>query len=100
MLLASLVLSIVSWSALAYAIEQRQLLLLAVACLIGGLGEANIAIAQSAVADVATSDQRGRLFAYTYTASSCADTSAVRFLVAWRSPALDSACRSGQSSPC
>ncbi len=70
-LLGSLVLSILSYVFIAWAIHERQFVVLTIACLVGGLGEANIAIAQSAVADFAGPEDRGRLFAYIYTASSC-----------------------------
>lgn len=43
-----------------------------VACLLAGLAEANIALAQSAVADVTRPDQRSRLFGYVYLSSSLA----------------------------
>src|ERR1700710_2928025 len=42
------------------------------ACLLAGLAEANIAIAQSAIADLAPPAQRGRLFGYVYLSSSLA----------------------------
>ncbi len=69
-LLASLTAAVVCYAIIALAIRQRDLILLGFACLIGGLSESNIAIAQSAVADVAHSQDRGRLFAYIYTACS------------------------------
>ena len=40
-----------------------------VACFLAGLSEANIAIAQSAIADVAPAAERGRLFGYVYLSS-------------------------------
>ncbi len=46
--------------------------LLSAFCLLAGLAEANIAIAQSSVADVAPAAQRGRLFGYVYLSSSLA----------------------------
>lgn len=70
-LIASLALAAICYAGIAIAIATRQLALLGVACLFGGLSESNIAIAQSAVADVAAPDDRGRLFAYIYTACSC-----------------------------
>ena len=69
-LLASLATAVICYGLVAYAVQERQLGLLAVACLIGGLCESNIAIAQSAVADVASPEDRGRLFAYIYSACS------------------------------
>ena len=69
-LLASLALALVCYALIAVAIATRQLLLLGIGCLIGGLSESNIAIAQSAIADVARPEDRGRLFAYVYSACS------------------------------
>jgi MFS family permease len=69
-LLVSLAVAVTCYAIIAFAIEQRNLILLGVACLIGGLSESNIAIAQSAVADVAGPKDRARLFAYIYTACS------------------------------
>ena len=69
-LLASLACAVVCYAIVAFAIQQRNVILLGCACLIGGLSESNIAIAQSAVADVAQPEDRGRLFAYIYTACS------------------------------
>jgi DHA1 family tetracycline resistance protein-like MFS transporter len=70
-LLASLALALVCYALIALAIAYKQLELLAFACLIGGLSESNIAVAQSAIADVAQPEDRGRLFAYVYSACSC-----------------------------
>jgi MFS family permease len=69
-LLASLAVAVICYAIVALAIQHRDLILLGFACLIGGLSESNIAIAQSAVADVAQPEDRGRLFAYIYTACS------------------------------
>jgi DHA1 family tetracycline resistance protein-like MFS transporter len=69
-LLASLALALVCYALIAVAIATRQLVLLGIGCLIGGLSESNIAIAQSAIADVARPEDRGRLFAYVYSACS------------------------------
>ncbi len=69
-LLVSLAIAVICYAIIAIAIQERNLILLGFACLIGGLSESNIAIAQSAVADVAQPDDRGRLFAYIYTACS------------------------------
>lgn len=46
--------------------------LLMVSLLIAGISQANIVIAQSAIADVASSNERGRLFGYIYLSSSLA----------------------------
>ncbi len=69
-LLASLAVAVACYGLVAFAVQERRLALLALACLIGGLCESNIAIAQSAVADVAGPRDRGRLFAYIYSACS------------------------------
>jgi predicted MFS family arabinose efflux permease len=69
-LLTSLASAVVCYAIIALAIRKRDPILLGFACLVGGLSESNIAIAQSAVADVAQPQDRGRLFAYIYTACS------------------------------
>jgi MFS family permease len=71
-LLISLVASAAFYSLMALALHLHSLALLAVACLLAGLAEANIAIAQSAIADVAPTAARGRLFGYVYLSSSLA----------------------------
>jgi MFS family permease len=71
-LLASLALSAVFYGGIALALHVQSLPLLIVACLLAGLAEANIAIAQSAIADVAPAASRGRLFGYVYLSSSLA----------------------------
>lgn len=71
-LLASLAVSTLCYGAVALAISRRSLWLLGLACLVGGLAESNVAIAQGAVADVARPEERGRLFGYIYTVISCA----------------------------
>jgi MFS family permease len=71
-LLASLGASIAFYALIALALHLHSLALLAVACVAAGLAEANIAIAQSAVADVAPAAERGRLFGYVYLSSSLA----------------------------
>ncbi|MGH6937704.1 MFS transporter, partial [Hypericibacter sp.] len=65
----SLLVSIAAYVLISWGIEARSLILLAAGCLIGGLAESNIAIAQSAISDVAEPDERPRLFAWVY--SSC-----------------------------
>lgn len=57
---------------IAIAVEARLLALLMIACFVAGLAEANIAVAQSAVADIAPPQQRSRLFGYVYLSSSLA----------------------------
>lgn len=71
-LLGSLTASAVFYAGIALALHLRSLPLLVATCLFAGLAEANIAIAQSAVADVAPAAQRSRLFGYVYLASSLA----------------------------
>lgn len=68
-LMISLLVSIAAYLLISWGIEARSLALLAAGCLIGGLAESNIAIAQSAISDVADPDERPRLFAWVY--SSC-----------------------------
>jgi DHA1 family tetracycline resistance protein-like MFS transporter len=71
-LLVSLAASAACYVLIAIALDAGSLALLMAACLLAGFSEANIAIAQSAIADVAPSSQRGRLFGYVYLASSLA----------------------------
>jgi MFS family permease len=71
-LLASLVASACCYALIAFALHLHSLPLLMAACLLAGLAEANIAIAQSAIADIAPARQRGRLFGYVYLSSSLA----------------------------
>ena len=71
-LLISLVASTACYALIGLALEIHSLALLMGACLLAGLGEANIAIAQSAIADVAAPSQRSRLFGYVYLSSSLA----------------------------
>lgn len=71
-LLASLAASAVFYGLMALALHLHSLALLALACLLAGLSEANIAIAQSAIADVAPAAERSRLFGYVYLSSSLA----------------------------
>ncbi len=71
-LLVSLAASTACYGLIAFALHLGSLPLLMVACALAGLSEANIAIAQSAIADVAPADQRPRLFGYVYLSSSLA----------------------------
>ena len=71
-LLVSLAASAAAYGLIAVAVQARTFWLLAVACFVAGLAEANIAVAQSAVADVAPAQQRSRLFGYVYLSSSLA----------------------------
>ena len=43
-----------------------------VACFVGGLFEANVAVTQSALADASEESERGRVFGYVYLAISLA----------------------------
>ena len=71
-LLASLLASACCYALIAIALSAGSLALLMVACFLAGLSEANITIAQSAIADLASPGQRGRLFGYVYLSSSLA----------------------------
>lgn len=71
-LLTSLATSTALYGMLALALHLRSLPLLVLTCLLAGFSEANIAIAQSAVADVSAAADRGRLFGYVYLSSSLA----------------------------
>jgi DHA1 family tetracycline resistance protein-like MFS transporter len=71
-LLVSLAASSALYGLLALALHLQSLALLVLACLLAGLSEANIAIAQSAIADVSEAADRGRLFGYVYLCSSLA----------------------------
>ena len=61
-----------AYALIATAVQTRTLGLLIAACFLAGLAEANIVIAQSAVADIAPPQQRSRLFGYVYLSSSLA----------------------------
>lgn len=63
-LLISLVITTFCFGGLGYAIQIQNLSFFVVISFIMGLAEANIAIAQSAVADVTTEKNRTRMFAY------------------------------------
>ena len=71
-LLVSLAASACCYGLIALALHEGSLPLLMVACALAGLSEANIAIAQSAIADLAPVADRGRLFGYVYLSSSLA----------------------------
>lgn len=51
---------------IAFSLDAQLLWLLMAACFLAGLTESNVAICQSAIADISTEDDRGRLFAYLY----------------------------------
>jgi MFS family permease len=71
-LLVSLAASAFCYALIAVAVGTRTFELLLVACFFAGLSEANIAVAQSAVADIAPVNERSRLFGYVYLSSSLA----------------------------
>lgn len=59
----SLSITIVCLFGIAYAIFIKSLLLLAIGCFVAGLGESNMALALSAIADLTTHETRGSAFA-------------------------------------
>jgi len=65
-LLISLVFVIFFYCVIAISLDIKSLWLLMTACFLCGLTESNVAICQSAIADVSTTDDRGRLFGYLY----------------------------------
>ena len=69
-LTVSLFIAVAAYLLISLGIELRSLALIASGCLIGGLAESNIAIAQSAISDVAGPDERPRLFAWIYSCCS------------------------------
>lgn len=66
----SLLIAAASYVVISLGIEWRSLALLASGCLIGGLAESNIAIAQSTISDVSEPEERPRLFAWVYSCCS------------------------------
>jgi MFS family permease len=71
-LIASLTATTVLYGAIAAALTIQSLPLLMVACFLAGLSEANIVIAQGAIADTAPRSERNRLFGYIYLSASLA----------------------------
>ena len=71
-LLATLALVVVVYAVLATALEEGLLLLLMVACFLGGIFEGNVTIGQSAIADVTNPEERGRFFGYVFVVISSA----------------------------
>jgi DHA1 family tetracycline resistance protein-like MFS transporter len=71
-LIVSLIASISCYVLIAAAVQSRALGLLMLACFLAGLAEANVAVAQSGVADIAPVAQRSRLFGYVYLSASFA----------------------------
>ena len=72
MLLASLSVTTLCYALISAALTLQSLALLMAASLVCGLAEANIVIAQSAIADVTTEASRNRLFGYIYLSASLA----------------------------
>lgn len=62
----TLILSIFFYAAIAFSIDMKMLWVLMGACFLAGLTESNVAICQSAIADISSTEDRGRLFAYLY----------------------------------
>ncbi len=71
-LLLTLAVGVAGYLVISGAIAASNLPLLMAASFVTGLFEANVAIAQSAIADVADGARRGTLFGYVYLASSLA----------------------------
>ncbi|MEJ0020142.1 MAG: MFS transporter [Acetobacteraceae bacterium] len=71
-LAVSLLLTLGAYVIVALGVELRSEILLACGCLLSGLAESNVTIAQSAVADVTRPEDRPRLFAWIYSACSIA----------------------------
>jgi len=71
-LLASLGATTFGYALIGAALTLQSLPLLMAASLLAGLSEANIVIAQSAIADVSTAASRARLFGYVYLSASLA----------------------------
>jgi DHA1 family tetracycline resistance protein-like MFS transporter len=72
MLLSSLAATTAWYALIAVALSEQSLALLMVASLGAGLSEANIVIAQGAIADAASEGDRPRLFGYIYMSASLA----------------------------
>ncbi|MBV9165420.1 MAG: MFS transporter [Solirubrobacterales bacterium] len=71
-LLASLAATTALYGAIAAALEVESLPLLMIACFLAGLCEANVVIAQGAIADATPREDRNRLFGYIYLSASLA----------------------------
>ncbi len=71
-LLVSLVATTICYAIFAYSLQIEYMPLLMAISLVTGLAEANIVIAQSAIADVTTEENRSRLFGYIYMSASSA----------------------------
>jgi predicted MFS family arabinose efflux permease len=71
-LLISLAITTLGYAVIAWSLTSGSFALLAGACLVTGLAEANIVTAQSAIADVSPPEQRNRFFGYIYMSVSLA----------------------------
>jgi MFS family permease len=71
-LIASLSSTTVLYIGIAGALVLQNLPLLMVACFVAGLSESNIVLAQGAIADTASREDRNRLFGYVYLSASLA----------------------------
>lgn len=71
-LIISLCVSVLCYIFIAIALSLQNLLVLMIALLFAGLAEANVAIAQSAIADVSNENDRSRLFGYIFLSASSA----------------------------
>jgi MFS family permease len=71
-LLLSLYIAPICYALIALSLQYHNLILLMIGCLIAGLSQANIIIAQSAIADLAARQHRHRLFGYIYLSASLA----------------------------
>jgi predicted MFS family arabinose efflux permease len=72
LLLSTLALTAICYLFIMLALHERNFILLMIFSLIAGLSEANIAIAQSAIADVTTEKNRTHYFGYIYLSASSA----------------------------
>ena len=71
-LIASLSSTTILYVGIATALGVQNLPLLMATCFLAGLSESNIVLAQSAIADTASRDDRNRLFGYIYLSASLA----------------------------
>jgi MFS family permease len=71
-LIASLSSTTILYVGIASALAGQNLALLMATCLLAGLSESNIVLAQSAIADTASRADRSRLFGYIYLSASLA----------------------------
>lgn len=71
-LLVSLYVTTLCYALIATALSFQNLSLLLISSLLAGVAESNIAIAQSAIADVSRDEERNRLFGYIYLSASAA----------------------------